>query len=142
MTTYKNNPYWVPPDPIKIIIGSQSDDVIGQPIFFSFFDEISFIKNQDIDINHIWLYKMPINMGLIINLIDHIVNVINERAKGLEYEESGWGLEHAAKEQSEPETKQEINSLMDELERLGNMYEKGLLTDEEFTAIKNKLIGG
>lgn len=49
MTTYKNNPYWVPPDPIKIIIGSQSDDVIGQPIYFAFFDEISFIKNQDID---------------------------------------------------------------------------------------------
>lgn len=103
---------------------------------------IKLLKNQDIDINHIWLYKMPINMGLIIHLIDHIVNVINERAKGLEYEESGWGLEHAAKEQSEPETKQEINSLMDELERLGNMYEKGLLTDEEFTAIKKKLIGG
>ena len=49
MTTYHNNPYWIPPDPIKIIIGSQSDDVIGQPIFFSFFDEISFIRNQDID---------------------------------------------------------------------------------------------
>ena len=49
MTTYKNNPCWVPPDPIKIIIGSQSDDVIGQPIYFAFFDEISFIKNQDID---------------------------------------------------------------------------------------------
>ena len=49
MTTYHNSPYWVPPDPIKIIIGSQSDDVIGQPIYFAFFDEISFIKNQDID---------------------------------------------------------------------------------------------
>jgi len=31
---------------------------------------------------------------------------------------------------------------MDELERLGNMYEKGLLTDEEFTAMKKKLIEG
>lgn len=49
MTTYKNNPYWVPPDPIKIIIGSQSDDVVGLPIFFAFFDEISFIRNQDIE---------------------------------------------------------------------------------------------
>ena len=29
----------------------------------------------------------------------------------------------------------------DELERLGNMYEKGLLTDEEFAAMK-KLIEG
>ena len=49
MTSRKNQPYWVPKDPIKIIIGSQSDDVIGQPIYFAFFDEISFIKNQDID---------------------------------------------------------------------------------------------
>ena len=49
MTSYQSKPYWVPPDPIQIIIGSQSDDVIGQPVFFAFFDEISFIKNQDID---------------------------------------------------------------------------------------------
>ena len=49
MTTFHGNPYWVPPEPIQIIIGSQSDDVIGQPIFFAFFDEISFIRNQDID---------------------------------------------------------------------------------------------
>ena len=49
MTTLHGNPYWVPPEPIQIIIGSQSDDVIGQPIYFAFFDEISFIKNQDVD---------------------------------------------------------------------------------------------
>ena len=29
---------------------------------------------------------------------------------------------------------------MDELERLGNMYKEGLLTDEEFTVMKKKLI--
>lgn len=49
MTSYHSKPYWVPPDPIQIIIGSQSDDVIGLPIYYAFFDEISFIKNQDID---------------------------------------------------------------------------------------------
>ena len=49
MTTLHGNPYWVPPEPINIIIGSQPDDVIGQPIYFAFFDEISFIRNQDID---------------------------------------------------------------------------------------------
>lgn len=42
-------PVWVPPDYINIIIGSQPRHVIGQPIFFAFFDEISFIANQDID---------------------------------------------------------------------------------------------
>lgn len=49
MTSFKGNPYWVPPDPISVIIGSQSDDIVGLPIYCAFFDEISFIRNQDID---------------------------------------------------------------------------------------------
>lgn len=40
---------WNPPEFIDIIIGSQSSHIIGRPIYFAFFDEISFIKNQDID---------------------------------------------------------------------------------------------
>ncbi len=34
MTTFHGSNYWVPPDPINIIIGSQSDDLIGQAIFW------------------------------------------------------------------------------------------------------------
>ena len=49
MTSFEGNPYWIPPDPIEIVIGSQSSDVVGKPVFYAFFDEISFIKNQDID---------------------------------------------------------------------------------------------
>ena len=49
LTQKDNAPYWVPPEPIAIIIGSQAGHVIGQPIFFAFFDEISFIRNKDID---------------------------------------------------------------------------------------------
>lgn len=49
MTQRNNQPYWNPPSPIEIIIGSQSDDVIGRPIFFAFFDEISFLKNKDVE---------------------------------------------------------------------------------------------
>lgn len=71
-------------------------------------------------------------------LKNHIMNLINERACGAQYEESGWGLEHGTAESQEP--KQESGSLMDELERLGNMYKEGLLTDEEFAAMKKKLI--
>ena len=40
---------WNPPEWIDIIIGSQSGHLIGRPIYFAFFDEISFIKNQDIE---------------------------------------------------------------------------------------------
>ena len=43
------NKIWNPPDWIDIIIGSQASHVIGQPIYAAFFDEISFIRNQDID---------------------------------------------------------------------------------------------
>ncbi len=46
----RKTPQWNPPDFIKIIIGSQSSDVIGQAVYFAFFDEISFIRNQDVEI--------------------------------------------------------------------------------------------
>ena len=49
MTRRNNDDYWIPPDYINVIIGSQPSHVIGLPIFFAFFDEISFIKNQDIE---------------------------------------------------------------------------------------------
>lgn len=49
ITQRNNQPFWNPPDPIKLIIGSQSDDIIGLPVYYAFFDEISFIRNQDID---------------------------------------------------------------------------------------------
>lgn len=49
MTQRDNSPYWLPPEPIDIIIGSQASHVIGQPIYFAFFDEVSFQRNQDID---------------------------------------------------------------------------------------------
>lgn len=47
-TKYK---IWQPNDEyhIDIKIGSQSSDVLGLPVFFCFCDEISFIRNQNID---------------------------------------------------------------------------------------------
>jgi len=44
-----SNKVWNPPDFINIIIGSQPSHVIGQPIYACFLDEISFIRNQDIE---------------------------------------------------------------------------------------------
>ena len=41
---------WNPPSFMNIIVGSQPRHVIGQAIYFAFFDEISFIANQDIEI--------------------------------------------------------------------------------------------
>ena len=54
-------------------------------------------------------------------VLHHIDDVINERACGAQYEEAGWSLEYGTAELQE--TKQESRSLMDELERLANLYE-------------------
>lgn len=97
--------------------------------------KILLLKNQEIVISfsNLKLYSSTY-------FINHIANILNERACGAQYEEAGWGLEHAPAEPQE--VKQESESLMDELERLGNMYDKGLLTDEEFSIAKKKLLKG
>ncbi len=95
---------------------------------------ITLLKNKRILLN---LKKGSVVGEIILN---HASNILNERACGAQYEEVGWGLDHATAEPSA--TKQENGSLMDEIERLGNMYEKGLLTDEEFAVMKKKLIEG
>ena len=117
------------------VIEPEKGDIIGM---------LTLLKNKRIIINpkmkinknkreFNWEYKKNI-------ILNHTSDIINERACGAQYEEAGWGLEHATAEPQE--TKQESGSLMDELERLGNMYEKGLLTDDEFAAMKKKLIEG
>ena len=47
--TGKNELVWNPPKFINIIVGSQPRHVIGQAIYYAFFDEISFIPTQDIE---------------------------------------------------------------------------------------------
>ena len=96
---------------------------------------ITLLENQEIFI----LFKFE-KIGYRKFVVQHVIDIINQRACGAQYEEAGWGLEHATAEPQE--TKQESGSLMDELERLANLYEKGLLTDEEFAAMKKKLIEG
>ena len=98
---------------------------------------ISLLENQEITVE--LDYMKPIMAKIV---VDHITNNINERACGAQLEETGWHFEYSAEPAAEPEIRQESTSLMDELERLGNMYEKGLLTDEEFAAMKKKLIEG
>lgn len=94
----------------------------------------------------ILLENKPIVLKIDVNkfesdiILEHIAEIINEHATGDEHDESGWGLEQVT--EGAAETRKESSSLMDELERLGNMYEKGLLTDEEFAAMKKKLIEG
>lgn len=48
--TGRTDMVWNPPEFINIIIGSQASDVIGQAVYYAFFDEISFIKNMDVEV--------------------------------------------------------------------------------------------
>lgn len=97
---------------------------------------ITLLENQEISIFFSNFRKIEFRKFV----VQHVIDIINQRACGAQYEEAGWGLEHATAEPQE--TKQESGSLMDELERLGNMYKEGLLTDDEFAAMKKKLIEG
>lgn len=73
-----------------------------------------------------------------------LVDIINERATGKDNEEDGWGLDYAndksSTERDNDEIPTESISTTDELEKIIQMYEKGLLTDEEFVAMKKKII--
>lgn len=44
-----DDPQWKPPRGIELIYGSQSRHIIGRAVFACFFDEISFIPNQDVE---------------------------------------------------------------------------------------------
>lgn len=44
-----NTLIWNPPKFIQIIVGSKADHVRGKAVFFSFHDEVSFARNQDIE---------------------------------------------------------------------------------------------
>ncbi len=72
-----------------------------------------------------------------------LVDVINGNAKGKDNEETGWGLDHATGDALTESGAEQIAgevSIADELEKVMQMYEKGLLTDEEFAVMKKKII--
>ena len=69
-------------------------------------------------------------------IINHICDIINERAYGVKYEEPGWGLES----EYEGDKINFDNLDISNLERIANMYEKGLLNEEEFNKLKKGII--
>ena len=72
-------------------------------------------------------------------ILTHLMNIINERALGIKYEEPGWGLE-TERIDSDSELVRLDNSQVSELERLTNLFDKGFLTDDEFKNMKKKII--
>ena len=72
-------------------------------------------------------------------ILTHLMNIINERASGIKYEDPGWGLE-TERIDSDSELVRLDNSQVSELERLANLFDKGFLTDDEFKNMKKKII--
>lgn len=70
------------------------------------------------------------------HIIDQYVNILNKYVCGAIYEEDGWGLENTTFQSAEFTEQRKI----DNLERIGNMLEKGLLTDDEFNSLKEKIM--
>lgn len=97
---------------------------------------LTLLENQKINIRILGIVAGK-KLNIIIN---HLLDVINERANGGKYEENGWGLEHTENVSSENEEKIEPDSIANELEKVVELYQKGLLTDEEFTTMKKRII--
>ena len=98
---------------------------------------LKLLENQEIFITPQRINGKPYEI-----LRNHLLQVVNERATGTENEEAGWGLESTNDESLlESSTLQiEDNNSANELEKIVDMYTKGLLTDEEFAAMKQKII--
>ena len=79
----------------------------------------------------------------ITELKEQLFTTINERAKGNKNpEEIKWRSDNKSNSNEEQSKNKQHSSSMDDLKELVDMYNKGLLTDEEFAAMKMKLING
>lgn len=96
------------------------------------------LENQIIQISLITRSK--VKMKKTVKWVNQeFIESINSKATGAKHEESGWGLDYAENDDAEI-SQNNIKSDTDELKEIMKMYQDGLLTDEEFTAMKNKII--
>lgn len=104
------------------------------------FYELLLLENQSLIIS----FSKQLKGNELEIISQDLVDVINGRATGKDTEEAGWGLDYATNGQSSEvdgeEKSAENSSIAGELEKIVQIYEKGLLTDEEFAAMKKKII--
>ena len=98
---------------------------------------LNLLENQEITI--LLMHLKGDNLDIVVN---HLIQTVNERACGTENEEAGWGLESTNNESlpSAEVPALEKNNSTEELEKIVDMYSKGLLTDDEFAAMKKRII--
>lgn len=69
-------------------------------------------------------------------VLNHIWDILNEKAYGVKNEDPGWGLDSERKRAKVVYDESDIS----ELERLGVLFERGLLTEREFKKLKKGVI--
>ncbi len=119
------------------------DNIIGanfEVIYFDTFIYINLLENQilTIIIDNKEISNKRESMAYALH--HYIIPYINERATGLDYEEDGWGLPSKKEDTEESAENRNESSDFEKLEKLMDMYKEGLLTEDEFKNMKNRII--
>lgn len=102
--------------------------------------EVIDVKNKEIfglitlTGNRRLLITRRLNKEILSIIFNYISDIINEKAKGIYFEEPGWGLD------SKKEYDGDCEELINSLERISDLYNQDLLSKDEYDLIKNKLI--
>lgn len=122
--------------PFSNIVRATDDKMVNGK--FSDYLRLILLENQIIQVS--LLTRSKITMKKEVKLVNkEFIDLINAKATGAQNEEAGWGLDYVENNETEP-SKNEINSDIDELNEIMKMYREGLLTEDEFVAMKKKII--
>lgn len=122
--------------PFDNIIRATDDKYVNGK--FSEYLRLILLENQVIQISLITQNKLRLRKE-VKQANEDFLRLVNERATGSQNEETGWGLDYAENENTN-NASEENNSTTNELKEVMEMYKEGLLTDEEFAAMKKKII--
>lgn len=122
--------------PFANIVRATDDKMVNG--VFSDYLRLILLENQIIQVS--LLSRSKVTMKKAKKIVNkEFIDSINAKASGAQHEEIGWGLDYAennAAETSENATKTDT----DELKEIMKMYQDGLLTEDEFAAMKKKII--
>ena len=122
--------------PFTNIIRATDDKMVNGKI--SDYLRLILLENQIIQVS--LLTRSKITMKKEVKLVNkEFIDSINAKASGAQNEEAGWGLDYAENNDTE-HSNNNSSSGTQELKEIMKMYQDGLLTEEEFVAMKKKII--
>ena len=122
--------------PFTNIIRATDDKMVNGK--YSDYLRLILLENQIIQVS--LLTRSKVTMKKAVKVTNkQFIDSINAKATGAQHEEAGWGLDYAEKNETQP-SQNNIKSDTEELKEIMKMYQDGLLTEEEFAAMKKKII--